>query len=163
MGQQLLSVGWVQITASDSFSCLLSLSQGSHDRSHFCDRSIPSVNSVRPWVPPLSWIPLWACHWTSFSSNSFPFLSLQFFQTGIIMGQWDDKPILHLMPSLSFCWRWSLQVPSPHCRAFNLRSLPLSLGSLSLPRSLVHSGGSPHSVPPKVWYFLVPTIYLRNS
>ena len=30
--QQLLSIGWVKISASDSFSCLLVLSKGSHDR-----------------------------------------------------------------------------------------------------------------------------------
>ena len=33
-------------------------------------------NSVRPWDLPLSWIPLWACHWTFFSSGSSPFPSL---------------------------------------------------------------------------------------
>jgi hypothetical protein len=34
-GQQLLSIGWVQRSASDSFSCLLGLSEGSHARSLF--------------------------------------------------------------------------------------------------------------------------------
>jgi hypothetical protein len=34
-GQQLLSIGWVQISASDSFSCLLSCREGRHDRSIF--------------------------------------------------------------------------------------------------------------------------------
>jgi hypothetical protein len=33
-------------------------------------------NSVRPWDLPLSWIPLWACCWTFFSSGSSPFPSL---------------------------------------------------------------------------------------
>jgi hypothetical protein len=33
-------------------------------------------NSIRPWDLPLSWIPLWACRWTLFSSGSSPFLSL---------------------------------------------------------------------------------------
>jgi hypothetical protein len=32
-GQLLLSIGWVIISASDSFSCLLGLLEGSHDRS----------------------------------------------------------------------------------------------------------------------------------
>jgi hypothetical protein len=35
-------------------------------------------DSVRSWGLPLSWIPLWACHWTFFSSGSSPFPSLQF-------------------------------------------------------------------------------------
>ena len=82
-------------------------------------------NSIRPWSLPLSWIPPWACCWTSFSSGSSPVLSLQFFQTGTVIGQiltvwwWQTYPSLD---SLSFCWRWPLQVPSPHCRAFHLRS-----------------------------------------
>jgi hypothetical protein len=64
-GQQLLSLGWVQISASDSFSCLLGISEGSLDRSLFVSAHSLS-NSVRPWGFPLIWIPLWACHWTSF-------------------------------------------------------------------------------------------------
>ena len=32
-GQQLLSIGWVQISTSDSLSCLLVLSEGSDGRS----------------------------------------------------------------------------------------------------------------------------------
>jgi hypothetical protein len=38
-GQLLLSIGWVQMSASDTFSCLLGLSEGSHDSSIFM--SIP--------------------------------------------------------------------------------------------------------------------------
>jgi hypothetical protein len=34
-GQLFLSIGWVQISASDSFSCLLGLLEGSQDRSLF--------------------------------------------------------------------------------------------------------------------------------
>jgi hypothetical protein len=34
--------------------------------------------SVRPWGFPLSWIPLWACWWTFFSSGYSPFPSLKF-------------------------------------------------------------------------------------
>ena len=39
---------------------------------------------------------------------------------------------------LSLHWRWTLQVPPLHCRALYPRSLPLSPGSLSPPRSLEH-------------------------
>ena len=46
-------------------------------------------NSVRPWDLPLSWIPIWACRWTPFSSGSSPLLSLQFFQTGTIQRVFD--------------------------------------------------------------------------
>ena len=60
-------------------------------------------NSIRLWSL-LWWIPLWACPWTLFSSDSFPFPSLQFFQTETMTGQsfdWDGNPIPHLMPCLS--------------------------------------------------------------
>ena len=51
-------------------------------------------------------------------------------------------------PSLTWCRsffrRYSLQVPSKHCRAFHLQSLPLSRECLSPHRSLVHfRGGGP--------------------
>jgi hypothetical protein len=52
------------------------------------------------------------------------------------------QPIPHLK-ALTFCWRWTLPVSSLHCRASHLRSLLLISKSLSPPRSLVHSGGSP--------------------
>jgi hypothetical protein len=65
---------------------------------------------------------------------------------------WDSNPIPPF-DTLSFHWRWAPQVPSPHCRVFHLRSLPLSPESLSPPRSLVHSRGSPHLLPPKVACF----------
>ena len=42
-GQLLLSVGWVQISASDSFCCLLVLLEGSHDRPLLCEQSIATV------------------------------------------------------------------------------------------------------------------------
>jgi hypothetical protein len=69
--------------------------------------------------------------------------SLQFFQTGTIMGEsFDCGMATHsLLDALSFCLRWALQVSSAHCRAFHLRSLPLIPESLSSPRFLVHSGG----------------------
>ena len=44
---------------------------------------------------------------------------------------------------LTFSWRWALQVPSPHCMAFHLRSLPLSPKSLTFKVS-----GTFWSVPP---------------
>ena len=89
----------------------------------------------------MSWLPLWACRRTSFSLGSSPFLSLKFFQTGKIMGPRFDcgMATLFLNDALSFYWRLALQVTSPHCRAFHLRSLPLRPESLSPPRSLVHS------------------------
>ena len=94
----------------------------------------------------MTWIPVWACHLTSFPSVSSPFLSLQFFHTGTIMGQSCDCGMAPLS-FLSFCWRWALQVPTPHCRTFHLRSLPLSPEYLSPPGSLVHSRRSPHRLP----------------
>jgi hypothetical protein len=55
---------------------------------------------------------------------------------------WDRNPIPPLNALFFFC-RWNLQVPSPYCWAFHLRSLPLRSESLSPLRSLVHSRGSP--------------------
>jgi hypothetical protein len=46
-----------------------------------------ALHNLRSWDLPLTWIPLWACCWTLFSSASSPFPSLQFFQTGRIMCQ----------------------------------------------------------------------------
>jgi hypothetical protein len=67
-------------------------------------------------------------------------------------GLWHGNPILPL-DALTFYWRWTLQVPFPHCRAFHLRYLPLSSKSISLPRFLLQSRGSPHLPPPEVAYF----------
>jgi hypothetical protein len=47
--------------------------------------------------------------------------------------------------ALSFYWRWTLQVPSPHCKAFHLRSLSLSPESLLLPGLLNILEGLPTS------------------
>jgi hypothetical protein len=58
-------------------------------------------NSVRSWDLPLSWIPLWACQWTFFSSGSSPFPSLQFFQKETIMSQRYDCGIA--IPSFTWC------------------------------------------------------------
>jgi hypothetical protein len=64
-GQLLLSIGWVQISTSDSFSCLLGLSEGSRDRLLFVHHSLS--NSIRLWSLLMSWIPIWACYWTPIS------------------------------------------------------------------------------------------------
>jgi hypothetical protein len=53
---------------------------------------------------------------------------------------WQPHPSLD---ALSLCWRWAIEVLSSHCRAFHLRSFPFSPESLSAPKSLVHTGGSP--------------------
>ena len=97
----------------------------------------------------MSWISLWACHWTFFSSGSSPFPSLQFFPTGIIMGQRFDYGVTTQSPLdiLSFCWSLALQVPSSHCRAFRLGLLLLSPKILLPSRSLVRSKGFLHSLP----------------
>jgi hypothetical protein len=63
-------------------------------------------NNVRPRSLPLSWIPLWACHWTFFSSGSSSFPSLQLFQTGTITGQSFDYRMA--TPSLTWCLTWCL-------------------------------------------------------
>lgn len=52
----------------------------------------------------------------------------------------DGNPFPPL-DTLSFSWRWTLQVPSPHCWAFYLYSLPFSPFCLSSLRCLVHSRG----------------------
>jgi hypothetical protein len=57
------------------------------------------------------------------------------------------------LDALSFYWKWSLQLSSPHYRTFNLRFLPLSPKSLSLLRSLVHYRVSHHHLPPEVACF----------
>ena len=73
---------------------------------------------------------------------------------------WQPYPSLD---ALSFSWRWVLQVPSLHCRAFHLRSLPLNPESLSPPKSLVHIlEGPTNLLPPKVNCFLILLI-LRAS
>ena len=60
--------------------------------------------------------------------------------------------------ALSSCWSWALYVPTTYCWAFYLRSVLLSPESLSLPRSLMHPGGS--SQPPISQIFLFPFFLL---
>jgi hypothetical protein len=50
-----LSIGWVEITASDSFSCLLGLSGTVAMIDPFLWALHSLSNSVRPWDLPLSW------------------------------------------------------------------------------------------------------------
>jgi hypothetical protein len=101
--------------------------------------------SIRRWGLPFSWISLWACHCTFFLlrlfSISIPAVlsDRNNYGSELLTVGWQPHPLLD---ALSFYWRWALQVPSPHCRAFHLRSVPLGLESLSPPRSLVHSRGS---------------------
>jgi hypothetical protein len=106
-------------------------------------------NSVRPRDLSLSWIPLWGCHWAFFSSVSSPFPSLQFFQTGIIMGLVKSFDYQTATSSFYWCPVFLLEVGS-------ISSLSLVSGiSSTVPsfeswesltsQSLVHSGGSPEA------------------
>ena len=58
----------------------------------------------------------------------------------------DGNPIPPL-DALSFYSRWMLQVPSPQCCAFHLKSLPVSPELLLPPRFLVLSRGSSCPLP----------------
>jgi hypothetical protein len=64
---------------------------------------------------------------------------------------WISNPVSPL-EALSISWRWTIQVPFPQCWAFWLRS-PQWVLSLSPPRSLVLSRGSPHLPLTKAVYF----------
>ena len=155
-----MSICWVQISVSDYFSCLLGCSEGCNDRSTLWMLHGLS-NCVSAWDLPSSWISLWACCWIFFSSGSFPFPYLQFFQTATIYGSeywlWDSNTSFTWCPvflkEVGF-----FQVHFPHCRAFDIGSLLLSRESLSPPRSLVHSGGSPQ--PLTSWGCLFPFFLL---
>jgi hypothetical protein len=95
----------------------------------------------------MEWIPSWADLWSTILSLSAPFMSLYFILSGTILDKKKIEGFWCTYPSSRGpnYWRWSIQVPYPHCWAFWLRSLTLSLRSLTHPRSLVLSGGSPHS------------------
>ena len=62
-------------------------------------------NTIRPWSLPLSFIPIWASHWTSFhsgSSDSFPCSSFRQEQVWVAFFYCRmATPFLHLMPCLS--------------------------------------------------------------
>jgi hypothetical protein len=72
-------------------------------------------------------MPSWAGRWTAFPSVSFHFCSCNSFrQEQFSVGVFDcgmATTSLHWI--LSLYWRWALQVPSPDCWAFHLRSLHL--------------------------------------
>ena len=122
-------------------------------------------NSVRPLSLPLSWIPVWACHGTSFSLMLFSFFFLQFFQTGKFWVRASDFgvaiPSLHLMSCPSTgggLYKFPLPtvkhfVQASHCRVLHQSSLPLSPESLPPPRSPVHSKASSHFLPWEVACF----------
>ena len=71
---------------------------------------------------------------------------------GSVFCLWDGNPILHLMPCLSV-GGGLYKFPLHTVGHFILRFLPLSPESLFPPRSLVHSRGVPHILPPKVACF----------
>jgi hypothetical protein len=122
--------------------------------------------SIRPWDLPLSWIPLWACHWIFVSSGSSPFTFLQFFQTETIMNQTFDCGMV--TPSVTWCPVFLLEVNSI-TSLFLLSGIsskvpPLSLETLELRssthRSLVQSRGSPQpptSLSCLIQFFLRPS------
>ena len=94
-----------------------------------------------------------------------PCPSLQLFQTETIMGQsFDYGMATHLsLDALTFCWRLTLYVPFPHCKAFHLRFLNLIAESLSPPRSLVYSRGSPLLPTSRSYLFPFFLLSLKNS
>jgi hypothetical protein len=98
------------------------------------------------------WIPSW-------NGLSFSFCSIfvPVFPLGTI---WDQKfwrwvvGSIPLLGSLSIYWRWSPQVLSPHCWAFQVRSSPLSYESLSHSRSLGLSIALPRQSPAAAYFYL---------
>ena len=58
-GSGLLSIGWVLVSASDPFSCLLGFSEGNHVP--VCKHITAPLTMSGPWTP-VRWIPIWACH-----------------------------------------------------------------------------------------------------
>ena len=112
---------------------------------HFCEHSIASIIVSDHGTSPWAW-----SHFGPVPGPSFPQAPLHFHPCNSFRQEhlwvrfvtvgWQPHPSFD---ALSFCWRWALQVPSLQCRAFHLRSLPLSPESLSPPMSLVHSRESP--------------------
>jgi hypothetical protein len=113
----LLSISWVLVSAPESFI----YASGGSQRAAMLGSCLQVHHSISNIVRApglllcllLSCIPIWACHWISFSSGSSPFLSLPFFQTWTILGQsfWlcVGNPI-PLFDVLFLHWRWTLQV-----------------------------------------------------
>lgn len=90
---QLLSISWMLVSASDSFSCCWAFQRVAILGS--CLPAHHSISNSASHRPPLALDPTLGLSWTSFLSCSSSFLSLQFFQTGTILGQ-------------SFCFIWYL-------------------------------------------------------
>jgi hypothetical protein len=112
---------------------------------------------VPPNPAPMSWIPIWTGHWTTLPSVSLYICTCcSFRKEQSILGQkfrlWVGNSVPPL-EALSIYWRWILWVPSSQCWASWLRSPLFCPESLSLPRSLVLSRGSPHLPPSEVVYF----------
>jgi hypothetical protein len=115
-------------------------------------------NSVRPWDLPLSWIPLWACRWTFFSSGSSPFPSLQFFffrqeQLWVRVMTLGWKLLPHFMPCPpAGSGLYKLPLPIAYCGEFHLRSLWV-LRVPHLPGFWCILEGPPNLLPPKIACF----------
>ena len=82
---QLLSISWMLVSASDSFSCCWAFQRVAILGS--CLPAHHSISNSASHRPPLALDPTLGLSWTSFLSCSSSFLSLQFFQTGTILGQ----------------------------------------------------------------------------
>ena len=83
-----------------------------------------TVSGSGSTLPP-SWIPISACHWISSPSGSslfVPAVPLNSNNFGIEFGWWGGNPNLPLDALPVFILEVNLQVPSPHYRAFHLRS-----------------------------------------
>jgi hypothetical protein len=109
-------------------------------------------NSIRPWSLPLSWTPLWVCHWTFFSSDFSPFPSPQFFQRATVMSQTFDCGMA--TPSLTWCPVFLLEVGS-------IRPLSLLLG-ISSKVPPFESWESLTSQISSAFWRVIPTSYLQR-
>lgn len=72
--------------------------------------------------------------------------------SGIRFWKWLGNPLPQL-GAMSIYWSWSLMISSPNCWAFWLMSCILSLDSLSHPRYLGISRGSPYYLTSTASYF----------
>jgi hypothetical protein len=109
-GQLLLSTVWVQISASDSFSCLLDLSGWQSWQIPFWEYSTASVIGsclgASPWA---------GAHFGSVTGPSFPQDPLHFCPCNsfrqeqlwvkVVTVRWQHHSTLD---ALSSCWRWAL-------------------------------------------------------
>ena len=111
-----------------------------------------------------------ACTWDGSPGGTvsgWPFLqSLLHFCPSISFRQeqfWVKNFEIPQLQAIAIYWRWSLQVPSPYCWAFQLRSSPLSTGTLLPPGSLILSRGSPHLPHPRSYIFPFILLSLWSS